>query len=104
MTRRTFIAGVVGGAIAHAAWPLHAQPAWPTRPIRLVVPFPPGGLIDNMARLLSPRLAQALGQPVVIDNKPGAGGNIGATEGARATPDGYTLLMASPPLTISPPL
>jgi tripartite-type tricarboxylate transporter receptor subunit TctC len=104
MTRRTFIAGVVGGAIAHAAWPLHAQPAWPTRPIRLVVPFPPGGLIDNMARLLSPRLAQALGQPVVIDNKPGAGGNIGATEGARATPDGYTLLMASPPLTISPAL
>jgi tripartite-type tricarboxylate transporter receptor subunit TctC len=102
--RRQFIAGTAGAILAHAAWPLHAQSAWPARPIRLIVPFPPGGLIDNMARLLSPRLAQALGQPVLIDNKPGAGGNIGATEGARATPDGYTLLMASPPLTISPAL
>ena len=78
--------------------------AWPTRPIRLVVPFPPGGLIDNMARLIGPRLSQELGQPVVIDNKPGAGGNLGAGEAARATADGYTLLMASPPLTINPAL
>lgn len=57
-----------------------------------------------MARLIGPRLAQELGQPVVIDNKPGAGGNVGAAEAARAAPDGYTLLMASPPLTISPAL
>jgi tripartite-type tricarboxylate transporter receptor subunit TctC len=77
---------------------------WPSRPIRLVVPFPPGGLIDNMARLVAPRLAQELGQPVVIDNKPGAGGNLGAAEASRAAPDGYTLLMASPPLTINPAL
>ncbi len=81
----------------------HAQ-AWPSKAIRLVVPFPPGGLIDNMARLIGPALAKELGQPIVIDNKPGAGGNVGAAEVARAPADGYTLLMASPPLTISPAL
>ncbi len=78
--------------------------SWPTRPIKLVVPFPPGGLIDNMARLVAPRLALELGQSIVIDNKPGAGGNLGAAEAARSAADGYTLLMASPPLTISPAL
>jgi len=102
--RRNFLVSAVGAALAPLAFPALAQSGWPARPVRLVVPFPPGGLIDNMARLIGPRLAQALGQPVVIDNKPGAGGNIGAAEVARATADGYTLLMASPPLTISPAL
>ena len=77
---------------------------FPGRPIKLVVPFPPGGLIDTMARLISTKLGQELGQAIVVENKPGAGGNLGAAEVARSTPDGYTLLMASPPLTISPAL
>ena len=81
-----------------------AAQTFPAKPIKLVVPFPPGGLIDTMARLVGTRLAQELGQAVVIDNKPGAGGNLGAAEVARSTPDGYTLLMASPPLTIGPAL
>ena len=63
-----------------------------TRPIRLVVPFPAGGGADNLARIIMPRVAQALGKPIVIDNRPGAGGNVGAELVARAAPDGYTLL------------
>ena len=92
-------------AVALIASPTLAQaPIWPAKPIKLVVPFPPGGLIDSMARLIGQRLTQELGQSVVIDNKPGAGGNLGAAEAARAAADGHTLLMASPPLTISPAL
>lgn len=81
-----------------------AQTTYPNKPIRLIVPFPPGGLIDNVARLIAPTLSTELGQAIVIENKPGAGGNLGAAEVAKASPDGYTLLMASPPLSISPAL
>ncbi len=101
-TRRQLILGSAAAASA-TWWPQGASAqAWPSKPVRLVVPFPPGGLIDQMARLMAPRLSREIGQPVVIDNKPGAGGNVGAAEAARAPADGYTLLMASPPLTISP--
>lgn len=100
-TKRTLMRATAGALLLLAA-PLSMAQAWPARPVRLVVPFPPGGLIDNMARLVGNRLVQELGQPVVIDNKPGAGGNVGAAEVARAPADGYTLLMASPALTISP--
>jgi tripartite-type tricarboxylate transporter receptor subunit TctC len=93
-----------GGSAILLSPALSMAQSWPAKPIRLVVPFPPGGLIDTMARLINTRLSQALGQSVVIDNKPGAGGNLGAAEVARSAPDGYTLLMASPPLTISPAL
>lgn len=72
-----------------------AQGAFPDKPIRLIVPFPPGGGADNLARAIVPRAAEILGQAIVIENKPGAGGNIGAAEVARAAPDGYTLLQGT---------
>ena len=68
-----------------------AQSAWPNKPIRYIVPFAPGGTTDILARVVGEKLALALGQPVVIDNKPGQGGSAGATELARAAPDGYTI-------------
>lgn len=103
MQRRLWLCAAAMAAL-QLMHPTAMAQAWPARPIKLVVPFPPGGLIDNMARLVAPKLGQELGQAIVIDNKPGAGGNLGAAEAARATPDGYTLLMASPPLTINPAL
>jgi tripartite-type tricarboxylate transporter receptor subunit TctC len=66
--------------------------SYPDKPVHLIVPFPPGGGADNLARLIMPKVAQALGQPIVIENKAGAGGNVGAELVARAAPDGYTLL------------
>ena len=68
-----------------------AQSAWPNKPIRYIVPFAPGGTTDILARVVGEKLALALGQPVVIDNKPGQGGSAGAAELARAAPDGYTI-------------
>jgi tripartite-type tricarboxylate transporter receptor subunit TctC len=81
-----------------------AQEAWPTRPVRVIVPFAPGGSTDVVARMVGQRLSVLWGQPVVIENRAGAGGNLGADVVAKSPGDGYTLLMASGSVTINPAL
>src|SRR5260221_4369297 len=89
-------------ALLTASFFANAQ-VWPARPVRVIVTFSPGGSSDIVARLISIPLGAELGQSVVVDNKPGAGGTIGALEAARAAPDGYTLLLSnSAPTSISP--
>ncbi len=83
---------VLFAAIVHAgAW---AQ-SYPTKPLRVVVPFPPGGAVDTIARVVGQKLSEQIGQPVIVDNRPGASANIGAELVAKSAPDGYTLLMAA---------
>lgn len=84
---------LIGAAIAGAS-PAQAD-TYPTRAVRVIVPFAPGGSTDIIARLVTQRMSQELGQPMVVENKAGAGGAVGATEGARAKPDGYTLSIAT---------
>ena len=84
---RTLLAAVLSLAIASAA---HAQ-AWPSKPIKYIVNFAPGGTTDILARMIAPKISDALGQPVVVENKPGQAGSVGAAEVARAAPDGYTI-------------
>ena len=88
LDRRTLLAATAAAAVPA---PSRAQSAWPERGVRVVVPWPPGGSTDVLARLLSERLARRLGQSFVVENKPGAGGNIGTDAIAKAAPDGYTM-------------
>jgi tripartite-type tricarboxylate transporter receptor subunit TctC len=81
-----------------------APDSWPSRPIRFILPFPPGGGTDILGRLIAERLTANLGQPVVTENRGGAGGNVGAEAAAKSAPDGYTIVLVAPSLTISPSL
>ncbi|MES2101795.1 MAG: tripartite tricarboxylate transporter substrate binding protein [Pseudomonadota bacterium] len=101
MQRRHFLQAPIAGAAA-LSLPAVAQ-AWPARPIKLVVPFPPGSSPDIIARLVAEPLGRALGQSVIVDNKPGAGGNVGTGAVAKAEPDGYTFLFTiQGPLVTAP--
>jgi tripartite-type tricarboxylate transporter receptor subunit TctC len=99
ISRRLFVAA----SAAAAAAPSFAQGTWPNRPVRVVVPYPPGGSSDIIARAISEQLSLSLRQPVVVDNKPGANGNLGADMVAKAPADGYTVLLCDVgALAISP--
>lgn len=92
----SWVRGLCGLAVlAAGAAVAHAQAAWPDRPVRVIVPFPASGATDLVARAVTQRVAADLGQQMVVDNKPGAGGTLGTAEAAKAAPDGYTLLLTT---------
>lgn len=97
-------AAAIGGGMAFASWHASADTAYPNKPLRLVVPYPAGGGADTIARLIGQQLSQAWQQPVVVDNKPGVSGILGNDIVAKATPDGYTMLLAITAMIQSPSL
>ncbi|MFJ1255269.1 Bug family tripartite tricarboxylate transporter substrate binding protein [Cupriavidus sp. CuC1] len=100
--RRAVIAGILGTALMSVGVVAFAADNWPARPISLVVPFAAGGTTDIIGRTIGQKLGEALRQPVVIDNRPGAGGTLGAANVARAQADGYTFLLATVAHTMAP--
>jgi tripartite-type tricarboxylate transporter receptor subunit TctC len=102
MPRRSTLAAFLAPLLLLAPLWANAQAAWPTRPITMIVPFPPGGLADIVARPVAEALSRELGQSVIIENKAGAGGGIGMGVAAKAKPDGYTVLLALSSLTVIP--
>ena len=90
--------------IANPVLPVSAQSVWPARPVKIVVPFAPGGTTDILARAMAPELSKAFGQPFVVENRAGAGGNIGADVVAKSAPNGYTLPLHHIGMASSPSL
>lgn len=101
MNRKTFLAAAIGAALSIAAGAALAQP-YPAKPITLVIPFPPGGTLDTVGRALAQKLGQQMGQTIVVDNKPGGAGTIGAMAVKQAKADGYTLLFSPSTHTTTP--
>jgi tripartite-type tricarboxylate transporter receptor subunit TctC len=105
MKRRDLMQGGIATAIsAGLTQNAFAQPAWPNKPVRLIVAFAPGGPTDLVSRVIAQRLSEQLGQPIVVENKPGAGGNLAAELAAKATPDGYTFFYNTSAVVIGPSL
>ena len=98
-TRRTVsrhvLSAVALAALGAVSLPSIAQTAWPSKPVKIIVPFAPGGTTDILARAVAPELTKAFGQPFIVENRAGAGGNVGADAVAKAPADGYTLLMGT---------
>lgn len=104
MTRRAILATAIAACLASVTGVTYAQDAYPSKPVRLVVPYPPGGGADGLARMIARKLSDAIGQTVIIDNKPGANTMLASTEVSRAPADGYTLLYVASSFTINPSL
>jgi tripartite-type tricarboxylate transporter receptor subunit TctC len=102
LARRAFLAATATLAAPHLGRANQPPPGWPSGPIRIVVPFPPGGSVDTLARLVQARLQGELGAPVVVDNRPGASGALGTAVAARAAPDGQTLVFVFDTHAVNP--
>jgi tripartite-type tricarboxylate transporter receptor subunit TctC len=100
--RRTFSAALALGSLAPLAG--RAQAAFPSKPLRIICPFAPGGGSDFIARVAAARLTERIGQPVLVENRPGAGGTLGTEAGVKAAPDGYTMLLVAGSYTVNPAL
>lgn len=99
---KTGVLPLCAGVLALVASLAHAQSAWPSKPIRWIVPFPPGGPADIVTRIVSTKLAERVGQPAVVENRGGAGGNVGHEVAAKSAPDGHTVVFVVPAIVTNP--
>ena len=102
MNRKRVTLTAIAAALATVALPTLAQGEWPAKPVKIIVPFAPGGGSDFIARYIAQRLTEELKQPFIVENKPGAGGNIGTEQGVKSPPDGYTLTLIASSYTVNP--